>query len=87
MSWEVTVDERGRISLPVELRRELGLEVGDKLTILRTGDHLELELPRPEKIGTVDGTVFPTGAAEELRRQGIIVAWDSKRKEGELQRE
>ena len=63
----VTVGAKGRIVLPVELRRELGIEPGSELMARVQDDHLVLESPQaaltriqamfaqiPPEVGMVD---------------------------------
>lgn len=38
----VKVTSRGRLTLPAEIRRELGIEPGDRVTIVMRSDHVEV---------------------------------------------
>lgn len=44
----ITVTDKGQIAIPVELRRELGIENGDKLIILKRGDGNGINLIKSE---------------------------------------
>jgi AbrB family looped-hinge helix DNA binding protein len=41
--WVVTVDEKGRISLPNELREEMGVKAGDTIQLALEKDTVRLE--------------------------------------------
>jgi AbrB family looped-hinge helix DNA binding protein len=45
VTYEINVDAKGNLTLPVELREALGLQAGDTLRVLQTEDHLLL-IPR-----------------------------------------
>lgn len=42
-----SVDQLGRVVLPAEFRRELGIELGDPLDILLLDDRIEIHKPVP----------------------------------------
>ena len=46
---ERTIDDLGRIVLPRELRKELGWGVGDKLSISRTDNTINMELSKKKE--------------------------------------
>lgn len=48
----VTIDKKGRVTIPSEGRRELGLKPGDKLTVSVKGGFIVLKpiLPEPVKV-------------------------------------
>lgn len=48
-SYNITrsIDQLGRIVLPVEFRRELGIQLGDPLDILLTDGHIEIRRTIP----------------------------------------
>lgn len=46
----VTIDERGRVTLPSESRRVLGLKPGDKLVVSVEKGAIVLRPPMPEPI-------------------------------------
>ncbi|MCL5068060.1 MAG: AbrB/MazE/SpoVT family DNA-binding domain-containing protein [Thaumarchaeota archaeon] len=41
----IRVSEKGQISIPAEIQRELGIEKGDELLLVRKGDKILLEKP------------------------------------------
>jgi len=43
---KVKVSDKGQISLPVEIRREVGIKKGDELLLIRKGQKILLEKPR-----------------------------------------
>lgn len=45
-SYEVPMQENGRVILPSELRRALGLQKGDRVVIEAEGDHVTLTTAR-----------------------------------------
>ena len=53
------VDELGRIVLPIELRRTLGIDVRDSLEIFIEGDKIVLSKYEPSDIftGSMDGLI------------------------------
>ena len=72
------VDELGRIVLPIELRRTMGIEVKDALEIYVDGDHIVLKKYEPScvfctvanrhaivSMGTVPVSVQPDGTAHK----------------------
>ncbi|HEY4115794.1 MAG TPA: AbrB/MazE/SpoVT family DNA-binding domain-containing protein [Rhizomicrobium sp.] len=48
MADQVTLDSTGRVVIPKELRDELHLEAGDKLTVKSDGQGVTLRPVRPE---------------------------------------
>ena len=50
---KVKLDEKGRVSLPADIRREIGLSVGEEVVIDRVGSTLVLRKVAPQ-IPTVD---------------------------------
>ena len=54
------VDELGRIVLPIELRRTMGIEVKDALEIYVDGDHIVLKKYEPS-------CVFCGNAKDQIR--------------------
>jgi AbrB family transcriptional regulator, transcriptional pleiotropic regulator of transition state genes len=57
------VDELGRIVLPIELRRTLGIEERDSIAVLVDGDHIILRKYEPACLfcGSVDDVVIYKG--------------------------
>ena len=43
---KITVSDKGQISIPAEIRREMGIKKGDDMLLLRSGDRLLIEKPR-----------------------------------------
>jgi AbrB family looped-hinge helix DNA binding protein len=42
ITYEVNVDAEGNLSLPMELRESLGLQIGDTLKVMQTDDYVLL---------------------------------------------
>ena len=63
------VDELGRIVLPIELRRTMGIEVKDALEIYVDGDHIVLKKYEPS-------CVFCGNAKDIIHFKGYIVCSD-----------
>ncbi|BES82767.1 AbrB/MazE/SpoVT family DNA-binding domain-containing protein [Pyrodictium abyssi] len=73
MAVEVKLDEKGRITLPKELRDRLGLKPGDMLVARLHGDRIVLEKSTdPFKvIGDILGSLsFSRTVREEAERAG-----------------
>lgn len=48
----LTVSSKGQISLPIDIRKRLSIDAGDKLVVYATGDMImlkTLKLPTPEE--------------------------------------
>ena len=43
---KVKVSDKGQISLPMEIQREVGIKKGDELLLIRKGKKIVLEKPR-----------------------------------------
>ena len=43
---KVKVSDKGQISLPVDVQREVGIKKGDELLLIRKGQKIVLEKPR-----------------------------------------
>ena len=43
---KVKVSDKGQISLPMEIQREVGIKKGDELLLIRKGQKIVLEKPR-----------------------------------------
>ncbi len=43
---KVKVSDKGQISLPAEIQREVGIKKGDELLLIRKGQKIVLEKPR-----------------------------------------
>ena len=61
------VDELGRIVLPIELRRTMGIEVKDALEIYVDGDHIVLKKYEPSCVfcGNAKDIIHFKGRSEE----------------------
>jgi len=46
---KVKVSDKGQISLPMEMQREIGINKGDELLLIRKGQRIVLE--KPQRIG------------------------------------
>ena len=46
----ITITDKGQIAIPIELRRELGLEMGDKLLVIKRGDDQGVNLIKDSAI-------------------------------------
>ena len=55
----VTISSRGQVSIPAEMRRELGLEKGSKLLVVAEGDNILLK--------KIDGSVLNKSLEEILQ--------------------
>jgi len=72
----VTVTSKGQVTIPSELRRELEIEEGEKLIVVREGKAIKMiPVPRLSRLAGVDKEVFrgrrPSKEVEEARRE-----WD-----------
>jgi AbrB family looped-hinge helix DNA binding protein len=47
ITYEVNVDAEGNLTLPMELRESLGLQIGDTLKVMQTDDYVLLIPKRP----------------------------------------
>lgn len=43
MTYTATISSKGQITLPAEVRRSLQLHAGDKITIVKRGDAIEIK--------------------------------------------
>jgi AbrB family looped-hinge helix DNA binding protein len=48
---KVKVSDKGQISIPIEVQREMGIKKGDELLLIRKGRKIILE--KPEKIAVI----------------------------------
>ncbi len=62
------IDDLGRIVIPAEMRRVLGIQEGDQLEISLDGDHVEI---RP-RIPTIVHE-FTLKGAESIRIDGVMI--------------
>lgn len=82
MEWRVKVLEKGRITIPQELRERLGLKKGDKVKFLLEGGIIRLVPPKLEEDivertkGILRG-IEPELSPEELEK-AFLAAAESK---------
>lgn len=48
----ITLTDKGQIAIPIELRRELALDKGDKLMVIKRGDGKGINLIKSTEIDT-----------------------------------
>ncbi|MGP8068842.1 MAG: AbrB/MazE/SpoVT family DNA-binding domain-containing protein [Candidatus Bathyarchaeia archaeon] len=71
------LDKKGRVTVPKEYRRELGLQ--DKVLLVNAGDHLKL-IPIPkDPIAALRGAFTTRKPFKELRKQAEVEAEDAVR--------
>ena len=46
----IRISDKGQIAIPVDIRRELGLEKGDELLLIKKGEKIIQERPKNLKI-------------------------------------
>ncbi|MFH1425859.1 MAG: AbrB/MazE/SpoVT family DNA-binding domain-containing protein [Candidatus Kerfeldbacteria bacterium] len=46
----VSVTDKGQLAIPIELRRELGIEKGDKLIVIKRGDGKGVNLIKSDAV-------------------------------------
>ena len=66
------IDDLGRIVIPAEMRRVLGIREGDELEIVLNGDHVEI---RP-RIPTIVHE-FSLSSSESVRIDGLTIDLDA----------
>jgi len=84
--WEIKVDGKGRLQLPVSFRREITLVPGERVRIVQRGKRLELLLPPPKEMGIISWSGITEEGAQELHRQGVAVEADGDKKIVRLRR-
>lgn len=62
---QVTLGRQGRLVIPADVRRELGLEPGDRLSLVRDGDGLVLR-PQRADVASVRGMLKHLGNGHEV---------------------
>jgi AbrB family looped-hinge helix DNA binding protein len=70
----VTVTSKGQITIPSKLRKELKIEEGEKLLVIREGDTIKIvPMPRLSKLAGIDKDVFkgkkPSKDIEAIRKE------------------
>jgi len=76
----VKVDNRYRITLPIEARRQLGIRVGDRLTVEADGGSLVLRRPlRPSERMRGIGLHWQDGSDPAARIHAQRLEWDTER--------
>jgi len=45
----IRISEKGQVAIPVEIQREMGLEKGDELLLIKKGEKIILEKPKKLK--------------------------------------
>jgi len=79
MEWEAKILEKGRITIPNELRERLGLKKGDEIKFLLEGRMIRLIVPKLEEDvvertkGILKG-VEPELTSEELEEAFLMAA-------------
>ena len=84
---KVKVSDKGQISLPVEIQREIGIKKGDTLLLIRKGQKIVLEkaerIAQAPEDGFADLQVFSESSLRRMwlsRREDV---WDSYLKANE----
>lgn len=67
--YVATVTSKGQMTLPVEVRRRLGIDAGDRVTIRVGRDGADAELRRLEDVESVFGSIPPPSHLAD-REQG-----------------
>jgi AbrB family looped-hinge helix DNA binding protein len=62
MSAIATVTSKGQVTLPVEARRALGINAGDRLTFTVTNDHMTVR-PAPDFLAMAGSIPVPADVA------------------------
>ncbi|HEY7034681.1 MAG TPA: AbrB/MazE/SpoVT family DNA-binding domain-containing protein [Thermomicrobiales bacterium] len=68
--FTATMTSKGQVTVPVEVRRRLGLKASDKLTFTIVGDEMRVRSPRAA-LETVLGSIkpLPGTTTEDIERQ------------------
>lgn len=74
----VTVTSKGQVTIPADIRRELGIAEGMKLVVVREGNALKMiPVPKLSELAGVDEELFkgrkPSEEIEVIRRE-----WDKE---------
>jgi antitoxin PrlF len=64
---ESTLTQKGQVTIPQELRSQLGLKPGDRVSFELDGDQVTLK-PAPSKLRRWHGVVSPTQRPEDFRK-------------------
>lgn len=70
------ITRKGQITIPVEIRRELGLQEGDHVEFVRENGHIELVVGNLDK-PPIDYSWLPEGS---VARQTAGIGWKYARK-------
>ncbi len=71
---KVKVSDKGQISIPVDMQREIGIRKGDELLLIRKGRKLVLE--KTEKVDRLLGDEF--GDVQEMTEAALAQIWNAK---------
>ncbi len=77
---ETTVDGRGRVTLPVEIRRSLGLETGKKVVVEDRGGEAVLRpaVSREDVIRELKGCITRKNKVEHLDPLKVKEIWKTR---------
>jgi len=53
----VTVSDKGQIAIPIDVRRELGIETGDRLIVIKRKDDAGIVLLKTEEMDKIIGNI------------------------------
>ena len=67
--YRTTVTRKGQVTIPIEIRRAMGLKEGDSVAFVRDGDEVRLEhwISVVDRTAGIVKTEGPPLSAEELR--------------------
>jgi bifunctional DNA-binding transcriptional regulator/antitoxin component of YhaV-PrlF toxin-antitoxin module len=75
----VQIRRKGVITLPVELRRQYGLDEGDVFTLVDLGDGSFLLTPRVSRVARIGDEVAQLMAQEEVTLEEMLKTLDQER--------
>jgi len=76
---EATVTSKGQLTVPVEVRRELGLVAGSKVDFIREGDGSYRVVPVRGSVRALKGAAERVGPAASLADMDDAIAAESAR--------